>query len=26
MEGTEDDYRLGDGVLGSDFAFNKFRV
>lgn len=26
MEGTENDYRLSDGVLGSDFVFNKFRV
>ena len=26
MEGTEEDYELKDGVLGSDFAFNKFRV
>ncbi len=26
MEGTEDDFKLKDGVLGSDFAFNKFRV
>ena len=26
MEGTEEDYMLKDGVLGSDFAFNKFRV
>jgi len=26
MQGTEDDYKLNDGVLGSDFAFNKFRV
>ncbi len=26
MEGTEKDYKLEDGVLGSDFVFNKFRV
>lgn len=26
MEGTENDYMLKDGVLGSDFVFNKFRV